>query len=467
MRFARQLSAAFDTWKRYALLKQPRETVDVHWVTPRVRENAVWFLLAALATTAMGWLGLYGFAWNDYEVEAQPAVDAFLHGHLGEFFAAAPAYGGSLLERVPFALVPSLWGGGELSIYRMLALPCLLAALALGLWLVARTRSLGCGRLLQGVTLGLCVANPLTLAALELGHPEELMGGVLCVTAVLLACAERPAWAGLALGLAIANKPWALVALGPVLLALPVRRMLCVAVTGAVSAALLAPFVLFAESAFTAGARGVASAGSTIFTPLQVWWFFGHHGHVVHGLFGAIKPGYRIAPAWAGTISHPLVILVALPLTLGAWAAVRHFDPQHERTDAESERTSKSRREAVALLLLALLLLLRCMLDTWDNIYYPIPFVLALLAWEVLTLRRAPLLALSSVVVIWADCRWLPSFASADVQAAFFMAWTVPLMSGLALALYAPRRLTRLLRARPGRRIRQPLALAAGEAHST
>jgi hypothetical protein len=94
------------------------------------------------------------------------------------------------------------------------------------------------------------------------------------------------------------------------------------------------------------------------------------------------------------------------------------------------------RRTGDALLLLALLLLLRCMLDTWDNIYYPLPFVLALAAWEALALRRAPVLALFSVVAVWANCRWLPSFVSADVQAAFFAAWSVALAIGLGVVLY-------------------------------
>jgi hypothetical protein len=37
---------------------------------------------------------------------------------------------------------------------------------------------------------------------------------------------------------------------------------------------------------------------------------------------------------------------------------------------------------------------------------------------------------------VWAGCRWLPSFASADTQAAFFAAWSVPLAIGLGVALY-------------------------------
>jgi hypothetical protein len=387
----------------------------------------------------MAWLGLYGFGWNDYDTEARPAIDALVQGHLNTFFALAPVYGGSLLERAPFALAPSLWGGGELAIYRTMALPCLLGAIALGLWLRARAGSLGLSRLVQAVVLALFVANPLTLAALELGHPDELIGGVLCVAAVLLAFSCRPAWTGIALGLAFANKQWAILALGPVLLALPARRALCLSVAGAVSVALLAPFALFGSSAFTAGIHGAASPGSTIFQPWQLWWFFGHHGHVVRGLFGAIKPGYRTAPGWPALISHPLIVGLALPLTVGVWAPRR----------AGITPKAPTSRLADSLLLLALLLLLRCVLDTWDIVYYPLPFVLTLGTWETLCARRVPVLALASAVAVWAGWRWLPSIASADIQAAFFLAWTLPLATGLALALYAPQRLPHVAGKRP------------------
>ena len=103
------------------------------------------------------------------------------------FLRLAPAYGGSLVERAPFALLPGLWGGGALAVYRMVALPCLLAAAVLGVWLCARMRAQGHSTLARAVALGVCVANPITLRALELGHPEELLGACLCVAAVLLA----------------------------------------------------------------------------------------------------------------------------------------------------------------------------------------------------------------------------------------------------------------------------------------
>lgn len=449
-----------------AFVKHERGRADALRVRAHARHNAVWVAPATLASMAMAWLGLYGFGWNDYEVEALPAVNALVHGHLGRFFAVAPMYGGSLLERAPFALLPGLWGGGQLAVYRLMAAPCLLAAAALGVWLAARIRTQGTRPLAAWLALGLCVANPLTLGALELGHPDELLGAVLCVGGVLLAARGRPAWAGVALGLAFVNKEWAALAIGPVLLALPARRALCAGVAGAVAVTLLAPFAALGTSAFASGLGGAAQPGSAIFQPWQWWWFLGHHGAAVKGLFGDIKVGYRTAPGWIGTVSHPLIVALALPLTAGAWRTLRrrerfagetagkHRPGGAHPSDAARQRIVRAgRRESTALLLLALLLLARCALDTWDVIYYPLPFVLALTAWESLALGRAPMLALGSTVAVWADARWLPSFASADAQAAFFAAWSVPLAVGLAGRLLLGRPLWRPLlggsRARP------------------
>jgi uncharacterized membrane protein len=405
-------------------------------MTLRIRENALCAFLAAAATATMAWLGLYGFAWSDYETEVRPSFDALTHGHVLEFLRLAPAYGGSLVERAPFALLPGLWGGGQLAVYRMVALPCLVAAAVLGVWLVAQMRGMEHpstrSPLWRAVTLGVCVANPLTLHALEIGHPEDLLGGVLCVTAVLLAARERPLWAGLALGLAIANKEWALLAVGPVLLALPSRRALCMTCAVAVAAVVLAPLALVGSSGFVTSTRGAAAPPSSIFQPWQAFWFFGHHGATVRGLFGAVKPGYRTAPGWVGVVSHPLIVAMAVPLTALAWIRGR-------------------RGQSDALLLLALLMLLRCMLDTWDTVYYVLPFLLALLTWESLGERRRPVvLALSSTALAWVSFIWLPDYVSADVQAAFFLAWTVPLGVGLVLRLYAPELMSRLThRAKP------------------
>ena len=303
------------------------------------RENAPCALMALAGCAVLAWLGLYGFAWNDYDNEARAAFDALVHGHVEQFLRLAPAYGGSLVERAPFALIPGLWGGGELAVYRMVALPCLLASALLGVWLVARMRGEGRPALHRALALAVCVANPITLRALEVGHPEELLGACLCVAAVLLASEDRGLWAGAALGLAIANKEWALLAAGPVLLALPARRRVPVSGDGHCHRR---------RRARAAGARGLGrlrvgharhrDAPSAIFQPWQIWWFFGEHGALVHGAFGAAKPGYRVAPGWTGTISHPLVVLAGLAPSLGLWLRRRGG-----RADASAAPCSRSR----------------------------------------------------------------------------------------------------------------------------
>jgi Glycosyltransferase family 87 len=402
-----------------------------------VRENALCVLAAAVGTATTAWLALYGFVWTDYEVEARAPLEALVHGHVAEFLRLAPVYGGSLVLRAPFALLTDAWGGGELAVYRMVALPCLLAVAALGVWLVADMRRRRVPRLARGVALALCVANPLTLYALEVGHPEELLGGALCVAAVLFAARGRALWAGLLLGAAIANKEWALLALLPVLLALPSRRVLCLLAAAGLAGAILAPLALVHAGAFVALTRATATPPSSIFQPWQIWWFFGHHGSIVRGTFGRPKPGFRTGPAWAGAVSHPLVLAAMAPLGALLWWRRRNVD--HARVVVP---------EREALLLLALLLLARCMLDTWDTAYYVLPFLLALTAWECRGERALPGLALAASALAWLDFEWLRYHASPDAQAAVFLAWTLPLAAGLALALYAPGTLARIARSR-------------------
>ncbi len=352
-----------------------------------------------------------------------------------------PAYGGSLVERAPFALLPGLWGGGQLAVYRMVALPGLVAVAALGVWLVAQMRAEGRPTLWRAVALGVCVANPLTLPALELGHPEELLGGALCIAAVLLAARDRPLWAGLLLGLAIANKEWALVAVGPVLIVLPSRRTLCLLIAGTAAASLTLPMMLVGAGSFLTAARSVAAPSSVIFQPMQVFWFLGHHSPHAARLLGAAKHDFRLGPAWIGKVSHPLVIAVAAPLS---WLVRRSRPIDVSSGSGHKHPGDGAVGRADALLLLALLLLLRCMLDTWDNVYYPLPFILALLVWETCTLPRPPILALAATVLVWFNV-WLSTHLSADAQAVFFLAWALPLGAGLALRLYAPERVGRWL----------------------
>jgi hypothetical protein len=166
----------------------------------------------------------------------------------------------------------------------------------------------------------------------------------------------------------------------------------------------------------------VATDLGGIFQPDQVWWFLGHHGFVPH------HPHYRVGPAWLATISRPLLVATGVTCAV-LWRRTR------QRSDL--------------LGLLALALLLRCMLDPWNNVYYHAPFVLALAAWEAHTARRFPWAAVLATVLIRVTFVILGDHASPDELAAVYLAWAVPAAVLLALAVYAPAR-ARALGARGG-----------------
>jgi hypothetical protein len=151
-----------------------------------------------------------------------------------------------------------------------------------------------------------------------------------------------------------------------------------------------------------------------------VWWFFGVHGRTVIGAFGIPKIGYRIGPSWTTLVSHPSVILFGAIVAGALWLRVR----------------GRALPLRDALLALALVMLMRCLLDTWDTIYYTMPFVLALLAWETHTSTRPPVLALSCTVLMWLSFYWLPQHATPDVQSAAFLAWSLPFAAWMAVRLF-------------------------------
>jgi hypothetical protein len=228
------------------------------------------------------------------------------------------------------------------------------------------------------------------------------------------------------LGLAVANKQWAILAVGPVVMALPRARTRTLVLSGCVAATVMAPFILSTLTAASGGfvdqATAVGTNTGTIFHPWQIWWFLGSTPHAQPGHLFIMDPAhvYRIAPTWLGGIGHTLVIAL-MPLLTGLLALVRRH------------RTSPGRNDA--LLLLALLLALRCMLDPWDISYYSLPLLLALLAWEVGASERAPVVSVGAMLV---TCFTLQNSLAFDTQAVIFLLTSVPSLIALVLALYAP-----------------------------
>lgn len=369
-------------------------------------------LCALLLALAVGWMGTETVAFTDYEAEAEPAALALASGDLGRFADLAPAYGGSLVLRAPAAWAAHALGvAHHEGLYRALVAPALLLAVGLALFLWDRLRRASPGG--AWLALVLAVANPLCLRALEVGHPEEIIGGVLCLAAMLAALRDRWLLAGVLLGLAGANKPWAALAALPVLLALEHRRLPCAAIAAGVCGAVLAPLVIAGSAAQSVAA--VATARTEIFQPWQVFWFFGGHDGVVRGLTSE-KVGYRTSVDWAQAISHPLVVLAGVGLALAWW-------PRRRREDVFA--------------LLALVMLTRCLLDTWDTDYYAVPFLFALLGHEVVARGRAPLGTLAATLVLWTS---FGVVTTPDLQAASFLAGAVTAWAALALAVFAPSR---------------------------
>ena len=235
----------------------------------------MWAAAAIAASIAFAW----GWSWavlaNDYAQEAAGPLTALLHGHFGTFYSISPSYGPSLLLRAPFALPGSLAGGGPLLIYRLAAIPCLLALGGLGVWLARSLRRAGGSLVGATLALALCAANPITYRVMALGHPEELLGAALGTAAVLVAMRGRALWAGLLLGLAIANKQWALLAIGPVLLALPAGRWRALILAGVITAGMDAPMLLLSPTVRDGTDRIAVPDTGAIFHPEQIFWLAG------------------------------------------------------------------------------------------------------------------------------------------------------------------------------------------------
>jgi hypothetical protein len=109
------------------------------------------------------------------------------------------------------------------------------------------------------------------------------------------------------------------------------------------------------------------------------------------------------------------------------------------------------------MLLLAFLFAMRFALDSWDTVYYPLPFIFALLAWETLGAKRPPVLALSASAVVWLVFIVAPQHVSADAQSAAFLVVAVPTLLALGAAVLGPS-----VRLRPMRRAARTVRLPAG-----
>jgi len=92
-----------------------------------------------------------------------------------------------------------------------------------------------------------------------------------------------------------------------------------------------------------------------------------------------------------------------------------------------------------ALLLLALVELLRSVMDPWNVLYYVLPCVLALASWEALGPRGLPALSAGVLALSWLSFTGLRGALGWDGLAVAYLAWTVPAVVALAARVFVVR----------------------------
>ncbi|HEX4108832.1 MAG TPA: hypothetical protein VHX88_11895 [Solirubrobacteraceae bacterium] len=406
----------------------------------RLRPHLGWVALTAgvLLTLFLRYLKgytSYGFPATDWATRAV-IFRSLIDGHVREFLATA-SQGDSMILRAPIALVTGLLGGSDVAVYRAVAVPALLAAGWLGLWCVERMRDWHAGTTARGLTLGLLIASPIVISDLTESHSEELLGAVLCVAA--MACASQGRWrpTALLLGLAMANKHWALLVALPILLVLPQRRVAAALVASAITALTIVPSMLVGSiSAATSQATTTGAIGE--FNLSQVWW-----------LFGRRTPGGVVAPHWLQLVAHPLIVALCLLVALVWWGARR------------------PRGLSEGLLLMAFLLAIRALLDPADNEYYLLPMLTTLATWEAVCARRLPLAAIAwtAFQALWFGP--IGGHLAPDAANVVYLAFSLPALALLGLRALAPQRLRRLDLARLARRAPGLLAPRGASSSST
>ena len=339
-----------------------------------------------------------------------PTIDFLVHGHLGDFFSTQPFMGSaSLLLRAPAVWLAQRLGGNELWQYRLGALACMLVAAAF-VWLVVRMmQRRGQGPLAQVAVIGLVLLGPLTTKALYWGHPEELMAAALAVGGVVLASHRRGLLAGVALGVAVATKQWAIFAILPALMVAGDQRGRLLAGGGLAAAAFVLPMLIGDPTHFFKQNLSAGTGGNAV-TPTNLWWPF----HVPAGLQYSV-------PALVRETARPLMLVLGLGLSVLYW------------------RRNQGRHPYDVLQLVALLLLLRCVLDPQTFSYHHLPFLVSLATFEGLRRRGLPWASLISAGALWVIARYVAPGPDPDVLNVAYLAWALPMVGYLSVLCFAPR----------------------------
>ncbi len=385
----------------------------------RLRKWVPYVLIGLLAAR----LAAFADSSADWKVDAQPAVEALAHGRVGDFLSAEALMGPfATLVQAPFVAISGTSGEAA---YPWAVFPCLLLAGLVGLYLSRIAARREAGRFAQVLIAAVFLLNPLTFEAIRNGHPEEILTAALAVGAVAAAAEHRSRRAAVLLGLAVASKQWAVVAVLPALLALPEARLRTAILAAAVAAVLFLPAVIAAPGSFFGVQSQVAGTGRVV-TPWSAWYPAATSESETYVVDGTkLVAEVENAPPLADPLSHPLIVLLALavPLAVGL-------------------RRGLPLAASDAFALLALLALLRCVLDPVDNLYYQAPLLLALIGWDAFTARGLPLRSLLGAGVALLFWRAWHDLSDPTAFNLAYLSLALGLGSALVSSLFRPFRWT-------------------------
>ncbi len=203
------------------------------------------------------------------------------------------------------------------------------------------------------------------------------------------------------------NKPWAVLAAAPALIVAGETRVRLAAVAGLIAGAWFGVWLALSPHGLTQALRGAGEVGAA--RPEDLWWPLDQLGtrqadNPLWSLMAGRGPTTAyFPPQWLAQHAHQLMLVLAALVSL----------PVARRRERSTE---------AGLALLAVLFLMRCLLDPANFIYYEVPFVFALVAWEAVMGRR-PVLALAYSVALWTIFK---RASSLDAQYVGYLAITLP-----------------------------------------
>jgi hypothetical protein len=353
---------------------------------------------------------------------AAPAINALIHLHLGRAATLQPLMGlVSLIWRAPFAAAAGWLGGSAQLAYQLGALACLLPVLGAAWWLVNRATSLTQAAA-AAVAAALIAAGPITAAALQLGHPEEVLTALLASASVICAGQNRRRFAAVLLGLAVGTKPWALLAAPCVLLALPRPRLAPAVLAAAVGSTTAGLLPVLDPSAYRTAGSYIGALNFA--NPWSLWWPLSGRPLDARGVPVHFLP---LALTRTGAVAIVFVLAAA-----AIWAYGRR---------AGARRAVAGGVAGIdGLALFCVLGLVRCLADPAPVAYYFAALVIPLALWETGTRRRLPVLAalVSFVVYEFPDAMVAAKGVHGSLQLTLLnLVW---LAGGAALGVYLVRR---------------------------